>query len=420
MRNGVLIFTLLCCAAVAVGYRVGWRSGLGETTFEHTNPPLEANASMTQSTVHTGTVVEEKRVRFVSTSRESRRAARESRVISPEESRIAALKELEALSTEELLARLRSEAATDGERSQLQNLLSVLALRDPKRALAIIDESFPERERVELRERVHFHWAESDPAAAWQAIRSIHKAGQAASHSSDLLYQRVFELWARKDLNAALAAWNGLPEVLQKSTLGGIGAAARLPESRARLLEFVQALPAGEVRASAFGGVLQNWVGSTSLEEVAQWLDTKDFSPTERAELERKAAASAMEDRPRAVADWLLARSNPERRAEDLEALVRAWAGQQPSAAGAWLASVPLGPDTDKAVVAFANDIKTLAPDTAFAWARCITDEKLRKGMLTEVFGNWHSESPSAANEFVESGNLTDEEKRWLRPWLKR
>ena len=82
------------------------------------------------------------------------------------------------------------------------------------------------------------------------------------------------------------------------------------------------------------------------------YVDDADLQSTlvSYVDIERKVASVTVQrDTEEAIA-WLMARSIPERRSDDLEAPVSLSSVNEPNAAGEWLGSLSLGRDTDATV----------------------------------------------------------------------
>ncbi|MEZ5303173.1 MAG: hypothetical protein R3F11_21395 [Verrucomicrobiales bacterium] len=313
----------------------------------------------------------------------------------------ARLRELETLSASELEALL---GKLDPKDAAYQALFELLVRADPKRAFAF-GEQLEEGRGSALLSMALYRWSAVDPRAAWAAVRSLEGERRPGFLEGEVLGQ-----WAKDDLNGALEAWAELSENLQSSSFTRIADAhARDPESRDKLLDFLTKQPSGSGRSWAFANVLQTWAKDAPLSEIATWIDSEagQHEAGEIADFERKVAGVAVQREPKAAIDWLMSRSSPERRSEDLEALVGLWAVSEPNAAGEWLGSLTMGPDTDAAVATFARRIRRDDPESALEWARRIDDPALRDEVSNNVLRVWDDVDPGAAPRDDESRNRT-------------
>lgn len=307
------------------------------------------------------------------------------------------LRELETLSATDLEYMLQE---TDPDDRVFQGIFELLVRIDPLRAFHFISDLLPGEQSARLREMGFSRWSAKDPVAAWDALQSEDFPRWHTTPGSP--ESTVLKHWSAQDLESALAAWSSLDENLQKNAFSGFSRNfAGDPEVRAQLFDFLAGQPANAGRQWAVGNLLQRWVGQQGFAPAAQWIEhqASGYTAEDIAEFQRKIAFSGMYSAPDATIAWLMERSTPDRLADDLEAIVFGWSISEPGATGEWLASLDLGPDTDKAVARFARTIERDDPQSAYAWAQRITDPLERDHVSRSVLSAWNEIDPAAAAE---------------------
>ena len=281
-----------------------------------------------------------------------------------------------------------------------QGIFELLARIDPLRSFHFITDLLPGDKSNRLRQMGFSRWSATDPVAAWEALKSEVFPRWRTTPGS--IESTVLKHWSTQDLDAALAAWSGLDENVQQNAFSGFSHNyAGDPQVRDQLFDYLSARPQGPGRQWAVGNLLQRWVGQEGFDPAARWVEnqTAGYPPDDVAEFQRKIAFSGMYSAPDKTIAWLMERSTPERLAEDLEAIVFGWSISEPGATGEWLATLDIGPDTDKAVARFARTIERDDPESAYAWAQRITDPLERDQVSRAVFRTWKEIDPRSAAE---------------------
>lgn len=246
-----------------------------------------------------------------------------------------------------------------------QRVISSLAARDPRAALAMLERE-PGRDRSRLIETVASNWGMRDPKAALEWIQTFSDASERARCLSSIadtlhnfepengflvaamlpqgserrsLLREIAERFASSDPQLGLELINGLPEAdkvaaLEKFTAG-------LAQSDPQMaLELVATLPPTDGTRQAQVQVARALVD----EDVDKALDWAGNLETERARIDATSAAlTAWADREpdkAAEATGRLADANARRKAR--EEIAGTWANRSPKEAEAWAASLPV------------------------------------------------------------------------------
>jgi len=85
-----------------------------------------------------------------------------------------------------------------------------------------------------------------------------------------------------------------------------------------------------------------------------------------------------------------------------------------PSAAGAWLTTVPAGVSRDTAVAAYARRVVAAEPQTAAAWAETIENRNLREAQLESIVVAWLRADPTSASTWLSHSSLSAETRARL------
>ena len=384
-----LVIVALCAVGARAGYHLGWHSALSGPEMAHAFTFLHSShAGDTPSPVATI----DPATALTKTIPDALRAMKSGDYDEFQE----ALRKLESLTSIELESMLRQ---TDPKDEKFRAIIELLIRKDPSRTLTLIMDLMPGRDGARYMELIFDRWGALDPVHAWQALQSLDLTGETAPRGHEGV---ILKHWSKVDLDAALNAWTSLPEDLQSNTFSDIARNfAGDPEVREKLLAFLKSQPDGQGRDWAFSNVLQHWVGLADLSQVADWIDTNShlFSPEQLARFDQNVAFSNAQKEPEKTAAWLMKRTDPGRRSEDLASLVWGWSLYQPNAAGAWLKTQVLGPDTDKAVDRFVRTIRDDDPESAYAWSQQITDSRMREQSIRNVMHSWIRKDPKRAHQ---------------------
>ncbi len=114
--------------------------------------------------------------------------------------------------------------------------------------------------------------------------------------------------------------------------------------------------------------------GST---EALQWLGSLDEG--DRAGVSHYITSRLVKDKPDNLVRTLAATDTPGvARPELLERAVRGWIGANPNAMGEWLRQNSSAPHYDEIVVPYVNQIRSVDPEAAAAWAATIKNPEVR------------------------------------------
>jgi hypothetical protein len=293
-------------------------------------------------------------------------------------------------------------------------VLASLASKDPNMAVAYFSD--PENAMMKIPQvgdvlagALAKEWASRDAKAAiaWaESLEGGQKTGalngiigtlaaddpaRAAAMAADVsdakdregLYNRIARSWAAQDPDSALA-WVGKlgdderPQALRQAVSGwasrdGAAAAAYLDN-----------LGSPEIRNSALPHVVGPW----ALKE------------------------------PSAAATWLAAQDEGAGKAKSMGPLMGIWTATDPEAASTWLTKQPPGPSKDEGIVTMASQVFLTDPASAMAWGATISDTDTRGDKLKQGYSLWSRADANAAAAWLESADLSVEDKADLMPPL--
>jgi hypothetical protein len=115
---------------------------------------------------------------------------------------------------------------------------------------------------------------------------------------------------------------------------------------------------------------------------------------------------SLMWSKPEKGAAFLVETATPEALPARYAMIVSAWANRNPNDAGAWLNRQPPGPAQDAARATFARTVVRKDPESAFAWARSVTESEQRTNALRDVIQVWSARDAKAANQALAASGL--------------
>ena len=389
-----LLVSLCCIVAAWLGYSAGWRKASATPELDEAFTVFQARPSLLgqDSAKPSETLSPETALR--ETLPDALLAMRDR----DHDTFLSRLRQLETLSADQLESLLGD---LDPNAPKFGMLFDLLVRADPQRAFALT-ETLSDGRGTALMVMALNRWSAVDPRAAWSALQAME-----GTRRPGYLEEQVLGQWAKSDLDGALEAWAALPEGVQSASFGRIADAhIRDPESRTKLLEFLTEQPESKGRSWGFSNVLQSWAKDAPLSEVVAWIDGRGdlYHSDDIARFERQVAGVAVQRDAEEAIGWLLARSGPERRSEDLEALVRLWAVSEPNAAGRWLGTLTPEPETDAAVATFARAIRKEDPESALEWASQIRDDSLRAATSETVIEAWREVDPATAPSSAAGG----------------
>jgi hypothetical protein len=188
----------------------------------------------------------------------------------------------------------------------------------------------------------------------------------------------VFNTWAERDPQAALAWATALPEgeLRTDKTIGAIELIASRDPLRA-IEAAKRTLRTAEDQESALSLIAQRWMRS-DLPAMVEWMTRQ----------------------PEKIQDELLSSVTAE------------WGRQDPAGAAAWLDQFPKGARRDKAVGAFASAVTPVDPEGAATWAATISDPEQRHSAVENVLNNWGGADKAAAVAWLRSSNAVSPQER--------
>lgn len=391
----------------------------------------------------------------------------------------------------ELDPRAASQAAQDlpneqAARGALERVAATWAARDPAGAYAWFQAApnLSKLVRVRTLMSVYQAWSKADPAAAG-AFLLAQGTGADTSEGAQLTTRAGVEVigasWAQRDPSAALAWMGQLPTEYRDGALKGIMAtwgkndprgvamyAASATDSGAvnRYLEpalttwaqadpaavrdWVQTLPAGDVRKSSASRLAREWSNqdpqaalnflvsekndlSTYL--LSKWMDT---DPDKAVGWSQGLPPSPERDHALSTIVSSLGRSDPSR-AQTLytqisaggqpaaaQYLMDAWGARDPQGASAWLAGLPEGAARDEATASLAKSWGFQNVQGACDWLTAQPASPVRDTAVSQMVsyvGDGHHEVAAAiplAEGIQDPGTRTNALETIARAWLKK
>ncbi len=290
-------------------------------------------------------------------------------------------------------------------------------------------------------------WARFDPEAALN-----HTLRWPFQDKMEMGAQAAIEAWALRDPVGALAAYEelsqrrpGLEEVLLFDMLTGW-----VYSGQGGVEEFIANLPAGKFD-TAINRVAAKTLRNGGVEAIIEWVDSitgndaysnrfkkKAFQRGSRMAARwdpERAAAWVLKNRgqnyavdgPRIVAEqwgmkdgraaleWV--RNHPD---EDLQhraarEAFRTWLEADRPSAAAWLESEQLTPFHEPAVILYAKNLASRAPEEAIVWCERIFDEQRRLACLEQAANRWYQRDAVAAETWLQQSPLDEEARRKVR-----
>ena len=298
-----------------------------------------------------------------------------------------------------------------------------------------------------------------------------------AGRISDMDAESIMGAWAERDLDSAVAFFNGSLLSLKPAEMQGAAAAlacdfmrldpdravdwlATLPEATrnfcvpyaldmlsqddpaqaARVFADHKALHASEdlarslaqrwAKADAAGALawanqLPPSASASALRGVLDEWSKSDFAaaaqhvdqlaPSARSAALPGLAEHAPDEMLPSLARQLADSATDEHQLSAATSLAARWADHDPVAASEWLIAEPASPMRDAAIRAFTRQLAANDPSSALEWAAVIGDSETRWGTLKSGVHDWLDKDPVAAREWVQSSHtLTTQDRERL------
>ena len=85
------------------------------------------------------------------------------------------------------------------------------------------------------------------------------------------------------------------------------------------------------------------------------------------------------------------------------------WTKKDPTAASAWLATLPPSDKREAAVLAFFREATSVDPAGAASWALTVIDAAQREPAVSHALAAWRQAEPAAANHWAEAHGVAEE-----------
>ena len=290
-------------------------------------------------------------------------------------------------------------------------------------------------------------WARFDPEAALN-----HTLRWPFKDKMEMGAQAAIEAWALRDPVGALEAYEellerrpGMGDVLLFDLLTGW-----VYSGHGGVEEYIANLPAGKFE-TALNRVAAKTLRHGGVEAIIQWVDSITRNDAYDNRFKKKAfqRGSRMASRwdPERAAAWILQnrgqkyavdgprilaeqwgmkdgraalewiRNHPD---EDLHyraarEAYRTWLEADRLSAAEWLESEKLTPFHDPAVVLYAKNLASRAPEEAIGWCERIFDEQRKLACLEQAANSWYQRDAVAAETWLQQSPLDEDARRKVR-----
>lgn len=267
--------------------------------------------------------------------------------------------------------------AGPGKASCVDLMCRQLGWRDPRGALAFIDQMLPESGgfRSKSIRTVFYFWGLNNPPPN----EVFHVARQLPDTDRLDALNGFFEVYGV--MGAALPFWNQLPDAEKAQTAPALARSWARAANGAGLI-WVNQMPEGEMK--------QKCLIAQEEELVTGTLDKKNGYGT-------MPLWYGKQPRP---GDWMTKLPACTITEKLWQARVGS-AGQWPESTAKWLASLPAGKAKDLAIGKFSEYITDTNPVDAIRWASSIQDPTLRDKQITSIVEQWEKTDQEAATHWI-------------------
>ena len=279
-------------------------------------------------------------------------------------------------------------------------------------------------------------FAEKDPVAAAAAVLAM-KAGASQIDITPV----IAELWAKKDIQQALAWAERLPTPsLREPALHAIRFIWVHAEP-VSAIPHVMALPADEIKNALLMNIAGAWAG-TDPASAWKWVASLpadatrdlmfgniveawgDIAPQLAAEFALKQPEERGRDRlvmlalgrwatqtPQAAAQWLFAQPVAQWQQPTALEIMKTWVAALPLEAGAWLEQLPEGRNREIAISGYTEAACEWSPAESTALAAQLKDFPERVRRVQQCLEKWTALQPEDAQRWIDQANFPDEIK---------
>lgn len=329
------------------------------------------------------------------------------------EEAIANLRPYEAMEALGFVADLPPGAKKD---EMVLSLLEKWAEVDPVGALGYLDNIESLRLRDDAAETILEQWGKSNPSEAVGWLDANADSMPSRLYSNRML--SIISGYAEIDPQGAFNFSSSLPEdtSAQRNTksraLGEVVKSLVQAEQIGEAISLISAMEPGNMQTEAFSEFIEEWARYNPAAAVEH---LEMLGPDVSGEAKRSLMRSWAEYDPVSAASWLstLPADDPDM-GSLVSNLVGRWTRYDLEASAAWLNQIPPSPDIDRAVAIYTYRSAQEDPAGAMSWAESITRDNTRNRLMTRVASEWKQQDPEAFQSYIETAELTDEQKTQL------
>ncbi|MFO8027366.1 MAG: hypothetical protein R6U56_06860 [Opitutales bacterium] len=332
-----------------------------------------------------------------------------------------ALRQAKDLSESErraLLAEAFALPSNDYRRARMiRSLLAQLAETAPTDALVMAEEMGSLRETERARAEILEVWAKNDPAAAlaWAEVELADEPLR--TRNSQLV--AIYRGYALNNPEAAFASALAMPsenrgqERMQNYTLSEIIDQQIENGGLVDAKLQVELLEDGPTKDRLVSELVDEWA-SFDPEGAAAYVDS--LGEEVHGSVKARLLGEWAENDPAAAAAWLGEQEvDGQTLGRASTAIIREWTRYDMAASAEWLNSQPSSPELDRAVMSYTYRAAQEDPANAMTWAESISSDRMRDRMMRHVADNWKNEDPESFQSYIDSTDLSDEQKKVLQ-----
>ncbi|HZD52399.1 MAG TPA: hypothetical protein VE175_05090, partial [Woeseiaceae bacterium] len=296
--------------------------------------------------------------------------------------------------------------------SAFMTITNRVAMDDPQRALAMLDELERADERQAVRQNIAFTWLQRDPEGALEWMLAADR-----SERGDFI-QMAGQTLMQTDLDAAMRVLSRLDKKNATMWAGQIASHLGMERSVAEAEAFIAQYEGGpdydEMLMAVISGVAQTDA------EAAVGMMARLPDGGKRQMLYQAVYSQYAEQYPRRAADSALTTiEDDSRRSQVLGAIAARWSYSDPQAAAQWVRRLPHGSVRDAAVVGLTAGWRELT-----AARRQMIEEignaEQRKQAFASVLYRVARDDPEQAQRLLADIDLPDDDKEAIRQSLQQ
>lgn len=285
----------------------------------------------------------------------------------------------------------------------LSTITRQMALADPQKALQFVhSRNLNQNALRSAYSTIYQSWASKDPQAALAAAQSLDRADLRQQ-----IYQNIFGQWYQNDPEASLAAIDSLPGDRDRARAYQQIIWHLAEDDPAKAETILQRIPIGQERSQMISNIA-NQMARNDPQQALEWVERQNDVQGKNWALSNVLSQWAR-DEPLAALQYAANLPNTSNKENALGSAFNAYIDSEPEAAIQWIQSLDDEFTRSRLLRNQAYSLGRQMPEEALRLADLITPGNDQRNYYRSILGSWSNESPDQAIQWFQT-NVTDPE----------